>query len=193
MTTPTPRANTDSERIAVVTREERRRAVAHWLLSAAPDQVAARVEWETYGVAVLACGGVLSAIRVPAGLVFAAAGTEDIAEADVFLSDWLDGGAVVMDITSRLYYFLVPVSTRCWWEPKEFPGVECLGRGAYLGVPVVSHTVPQGRAYWAVAMDSPGDLCFPDEVGALLHRGLAAQRRQTGIRPVPRLGAEHFG
>ncbi|MFG2113666.1 hypothetical protein ACGFRB_13700 [Streptomyces sp. NPDC048718] len=167
------------ETTAVVTRVERRAAVAHWLLSAAPDQTTARAEWRDYGIAVLACGSVLSAVRVPGALVFAAAGTEDIAEADVFLSGWLDGGAVVMDISSRLYYFLVPASTRCWWEPKEYPLVECLGQGAYLGVPVVSHTTPDGRAYWAVGMDSPGDLCWPDEVASLLRRGQEAMNTRA--------------
>ncbi|MFG2112796.1 hypothetical protein ACGFRB_09185 [Streptomyces sp. NPDC048718] len=168
---------------AVVTRQNRRTAVADWLLSAAPKPREAADEWRDYGIAVLACGGTLSAVRVSADLVFAAAGvegpaakagTEKITAVDVFLSGWFDGGAVVMDISARLYYFLVPPLTGRRWDPQGHPDVEILGRDSYLGVPVVDHTEPMGRAYWAVEMDSPGDLCWPDEVASLLHRGQAA-------------------
>ncbi|MFE6103169.1 hypothetical protein ACFVQ4_24875 [Streptomyces laurentii] len=176
--------------------------MAHWLLSAAPNQTAARAEWEKYGIAVLACGGVLSAVRVPASIVFAAAGAgtsaakaspEQIAAIDVVLSDHLDGGAVVMDVPNRQYYFLVPASMGRLWDPRGYPGVECLGSGSYLGVPLVDHTVPEGRVYWAVEMDSPGDLCFPGEVAALLHRGQAALGSPPPSPREPQLLAEHFG
>ncbi|BAU86753.1 hypothetical protein SLA_5884 [Streptomyces laurentii] len=178
---------------AVVRRAERRAAVAQWLLSAAPNAREAKAEWDRYGIAVLACGGVLSAVRVPGELVWAAAGTEDHAEADVFLTDWLDDGAVVMDRHAGLYYFLVPALMGRLWNPKAFHKVECLGSNSYLGVPLVDHTIPEGRAYWAVEMDSPGALCWPDEVAALLHRGQTALGGQTAPRPVPRLLAERFG
>ncbi|MFG2112244.1 hypothetical protein ACGFRB_06350 [Streptomyces sp. NPDC048718] len=181
--TPYPPAVRSAVSTAVVSRAERRTAVRDWLLSAAPNAQEAKAEWRDYGIAVLACGGVLGAVRVPADLVFAAAGVEgpaakassgEIAAVDVFLSNWFDGGAVVMDIGSRQYYFLVPTSMGSQWDPREYPGVECLGHSHYLGVPVVDHTEPEGRAYWAVEMDSPGDLCWPDEVVALLHRGREA-------------------
>ncbi|MFE7409487.1 hypothetical protein [Streptomyces laurentii] len=167
--------------------------MAQWLLSAAANPRVARAEWERYDIAVLACGGVLSAVRVPGELVWAAAGTEDHAEADVFLTDWLDGGAVVMDRRASFYYFLVPALMGRLWKPKGMRGVECLGPGSYLGVPLIDHTVPEGRAYWAVEMDSPGALCWPDEVAALLQRGQTALGSEVTPRPVPRLGAEHFG
>ncbi|MEU8538895.1 hypothetical protein AB0C52_02670 [Streptomyces sp. NPDC048717] len=182
------------ESAAVVSRAERRASVRDWLLSAAPKPREAADEWRDYGIAVLACGGTLSAVRVSADLVFAAAGvegpaakagTEQITAVDVFLSDWFDGGAVVMDISARLYYFLVPPLTGRRWDPQghPHPDAEILGRDSYLGVPVVDHTEPMGRAYWAVEMDSPGDLCWPDEVASLLHRGQAALGGPLAGRP----------
>ncbi|BAU83355.1 hypothetical protein SLA_2428 [Streptomyces laurentii] len=179
-TTPAARG---LESTAVVTRKERRAVVAGWLLGAALNRREAVAGWQQDDVATLACGRLFSAVRVPADLVFAAAGngtppekaTTAVLEAvDVFLSGWLDGGAVVMDIPSRLYFFLMPARAGDLWPSRQYPGVVGLGRNAYLGIPVVGRTRPEGRAYWPVEMDTPGDLCWPDEVGALLHRGREA-------------------
>jgi hypothetical protein len=192
---PSPSAVRPVESTAVVRRAERRTAVAHWLLSAAPDPTAARAEWERYGIATLACGGIFSAVRAPGDLVFAAAGVEGpaakasldaVAAVDVYLGTFLDGGAVVMDVPARLYYFLVPAHVSRW-DPREFPGVECLGSESYLGVPLLDQTLPEERAYWAVEPDGPGALCWPDEVVSLLHRGQAALGGPAPIPRVPRL------
>lgn len=164
------------EGTAVATVLERQLAVAHWLLSAADDREWARSQWEDAGgVALLACGGIFSAVRIPAHLVWAAARTQHLKEVDAALSRWFDGGAVFMDLHSNLYYVLVPASTEWRWTQREYRGVECLGRDAFLGVPAVRLTEPVGRSYWCVPMDSPGDLCYVDEVEQLLKESRAAR------------------
>ncbi|MER6622006.1 hypothetical protein [Streptomyces sp. NPDC000931] len=165
------------EETSVVRNLERQLAVAHWLLSAAEDRDLVRAQWEDGGgVALLACGGTLGAVRVPAGLVWAAAGTEELKEVDAFLCRWFFGGAVFMDLHSHLYYFLVPGTAAVKWTGAEFPGVACLGRNHFLGVPAVRLTEPRGRSYWCVPMDGPGDLCYISEVWQLLRKGLAARQ-----------------
>lgn len=96
-----------SQATAVTTLRERELAVSHWLLSAADDPATARGQWKDQDVALLACGGVLSAVRVPAHLVWAAVGTENLSEVDEALRKRLDGGAVFMDLHASMYYFLV--------------------------------------------------------------------------------------
>lgn len=161
---------------AVVTGLERQLAVAHWLLGAADDRGLAREQWEALdGVALLACGGTLGAVRAPARLVWAVLGTEDLAAVDAGLRRWFDGGAAFMDLHSLLYYFLVPGSTAKHWPREDFPDVECLGRDHFLGVPAVRLVEPRGRSYWCMPMDGPGDLCYVDEVQELLRRGQAVR------------------
>jgi hypothetical protein len=153
-------------------------AVAHWLLSAARDRDAARREWLLQGAALLACGGIFAAVRLPGDLVRAAAQTADEAEVNGFLRRALDGGPVIHGRYSDQYYALVPGSTAWRRPPRAFPGLECLGRDCFLGVPAVDRTEPKGRAYWAVPMDSPGELCDPRLVWAVVQ---LAQERQRAV------------
>ncbi|MFB7496112.1 hypothetical protein ACFC09_15695 [Streptomyces sp. NPDC056161] len=166
---------------AVVTGNERRLAVSHWLLSAALDRKEAQAQWDEHGVALLACGGILSAIRIPAHLVWAAAGTENLEEVDRFLCRFFDGGAVFIDLHACLYYALVPGTAFWKWSALEFPGMEFLGQDTFLGVPSPGLTERRGRGYWCVPMDSPGDLTYPDEVADLARRARDA-RAQGGHR-----------
>jgi hypothetical protein len=154
---------------------ERQLAVSHWLLTAAQDRETARHQWDTQGVALLTCGGVLSAVRIPARLVWAAVGTDQLEEVDNHLRKWFDGGAVFMDLHALHYYALVPGSTPNRWPEREYPGVACLGQDHYLGVPALDLLEPRGRSYWCVPMDGPGDLCYVDEVTELLKAGRAAK------------------
>ncbi|MGK5500421.1 hypothetical protein ACSNOF_21180, partial [Streptomyces sp. URMC 125] len=55
------------------------------------------------------------------------------------------------------------------------PGVTCLGRDHYLGVPAVHRTEPRGRSWWCVPMDTPGKLCDPASVRELVSFGLDRQ------------------
>lgn len=168
---------------SVVMDRERQLAAEHWLLGAADDRDLARTQWEDAGgVALLACGGILGAVRAPGHLVWAAAGTTELEEVDVFLRRWLGGGGVFMDLHSHLYYFLVPGTTAAKWTGGEFPEVECLGRDHFLGVPSLRLTEPRGRSYWCRLMDGPGDLCYVDEVWELLRKGQAARRETPCAR-----------
>lgn len=170
------------EGTAVVTLLERQVAVASWLLSATDDRATAQNQWEDAGgVALLSCGGIFTAVRAPAHLVWAAVGTEDLDRVDDHLRKWFDGGAVFMDLHSHLYYFLVPASTEWKTTGRELPGVDILGVDHFLGVPAIGRTTAKGPSYWCVPMDGPGDLCYPDEVEELLRRGKAA-RAEGGSR-----------
>ncbi|MET9818363.1 hypothetical protein [Streptomyces sp. NPDC006355] len=164
------------EGTSVVMPAERQLAVGHWLLTAAEDREKALRQWDGQDVALLACGGIFSAVRAPAALVWAAVGTEDLDDVDDRLRKWFDGGAVFMDLHGLHYYALVPGSTASRWRERDYPGVACLGRDHYLGVPAARSVERRGRAYWCVPMDSPGDLCYVDEVTELLRTGQAARR-----------------
>lgn len=159
---------------------QRRLTTGQWLLTAAEDRDAARGQWQEPGVALLACGGVFGAVRAPAHLVWAAAGTDDLVRVDAHLQRWFDGGAVFMDLCSVQYYFLAPASTVRRAMGREYPGVEYLGHGCYLGVPAPCLTQPRGRSYWCVPMDGPGELCYPDEVEQLLRKGRASHTEGSG-------------
>ena len=167
---------------AVTTLLERQLAVEHWLLGATEDRATARGQWAALDVALLSLGGILSAVRAPARMVWSAAGTDELRAVDAHLRKWFDGGAVFMDLHATQYYFLVPGSTPWPWTDRQFPGVERLGRDHFLGVPAPRLTKPRGRSYWCVPMDSPGDLCYPDEVVELLKVGRAARALEGGIR-----------
>lgn len=156
------------EATGLTTRPERELAVTHWLLGAADDRDEARAQWAEQGIALLACGSLFSAVRIPAGLVWAAAKTEELKEVDAFLGQWFDGGAVFMDLHSLQYYALVPASAGWRWKDRDFPGVACLGLDNFLGVPAIQLTEPEGRAYWCRPMDSAGDLCYLDEAEKLV-------------------------
>jgi len=147
----------------------------HWLLSAAKEERTARQQWAEHGIALLSCGGIFSAVRIPGDLVRAAAGATRTEEVNAYLRQALNGGPVFVDTYSNLYYALVPSSTARCWNVRDLPGVECLGRDHYLGVPATDRTEPGGRSYWCVPMDSPGALCEPAAVVELVNNG---QRRR---------------
>ncbi|MEV0976548.1 hypothetical protein [Streptomyces sp. NPDC049915] len=166
---------------SITTTAERQFAVKSWLLGAVKDRRAAREEWAAHDVALLHCGGIFSAVRIPSNLVWAAAGTEKLAAVDAFLRRWFTDGAMFMDLHAHHYYALVPASTARQWNARELPGVECLGHDHYLGVPAVRCTEPRGRAYWCLSMDSPGCLCYVDEVEQLLRRAQEARGESVAV------------
>ncbi|MFF7579153.1 hypothetical protein ACFZBE_29885 [Streptomyces sp. NPDC008061] len=162
------------QEVLVRSRFERQLAVGHWLLAAAPDIKEARKEWAVDGIALLRCGGIFSAIRVPAEVVHAAAGTEELHQVNAYLSAALMGGPVFVDVASRRYYILVPASAgrQDVWKSRLVPEAECLGSGCFLGVPKPDATAPsEARSYWCVPMDSPGELCVPQAVSQVVMTG----------------------
>ncbi|MFG2406855.1 hypothetical protein ACGFR8_21385 [Streptomyces brevispora] len=146
---------------------ERHLAVEHWLLSAARDRKAARTEWNQRNVALLPCGTLFSAVRVPAALVQAAAGSTDLPVIDAFLGHALLEGPVICDRYADWYYALVPASTADRWKTLD---AVCLGRESSLGVPRPGRTAG-ARVYWSVPMDSPAMLCTPHAVTQLIAVG----------------------
>ncbi|MFJ5265910.1 hypothetical protein ACIQAC_36155 [Streptomyces sp. NPDC088387] len=157
------------ESTTVITRADRVRGVEAWLLLAAPDEGKARAEWEKKGAAILTCGTLFTAVRIPGSIVRAAAGTVDPETVDRFLREAVDGGAVFAVEGLHVYYALVPGGTAYDWF---VPGADCLFRGVRIGVPAVRLTeYAPGVQYWASPMDNPGDLCTVDKVEALVLTG----------------------
>ncbi|MBT2395348.1 hypothetical protein [Streptomyces sp. ISL-100] len=154
--------------VLVHTRQAQELAVGHWLLTATNDRRTARVERETSGIALLRCGSIFSAIRIPAAVVRAAAGTDDTEAVDAYLCEALQDGPVFADAYSRRYYALVPASTALRWD---VPNTECLGVNCFVGVPSPKLTDPAYPSYWSVPMNGPGALCTPGAVSQLVLYG----------------------
>lgn len=156
--------------VIVHSRREREAAAASWLLLASPDARKSRIEWEREGVTLLRCGALLSAVRIPAPIVYAAAGTEDPHELTAILGDVLDG-PVFYDRGGQHFYALTPHSTSRFWRVPE---TECLGSDYFLGVPATNLTEadPRYRAWWVVPMDGPALFCLPAAVACFVQRGL---------------------
>ncbi|WP_254876261.1 hypothetical protein [Streptomyces sp. CAI-85] len=140
----------------------------------------ARKQWRELGAAMLPLGGLISAVRIPARLVHAVAGTAVPADVDEFLEHALDGGPVVCVLHGGpRYYALVPGSMpRTWHDAAEewrAVEVDCLGRDALLGVPPVTrvdHDPATWASYWSVPMASAGELCAPLSVARLVAAGV---------------------
>ncbi|MFF2023338.1 hypothetical protein ACFVW2_16250 [Streptomyces sp. NPDC058171] len=169
---------------------ERELAVADWLLAAARDRNQARHEWATLGIALLTCGVIFSALRMPGDLVRAAARTDDDEGVATFLRHSLDGGPAIRDVYGDRYYVLAPVGAgRAATVRTGCP--EYLGQDCYLGVPEPSRTTPPGRAHWCVPMDVPVRLCAPQRLTATVSLGQerlraaqAESNRPDTARPV---------
>lgn len=155
--------------VQITTGAERHAAVADWLSAAAEDPAEPLRAWRRGTVALLRCGALFSAVRIPAGLVHAAAGATNRYAVDAYLERAVLGGPVVCDRYGRHYYALVPASTAQVWK---IPAARCLGRGSWLGVPRPGMPISQDAAvYWSVPMDSPADLCVPGAVAQLVMTG----------------------
>ncbi|MEU3290140.1 hypothetical protein [Streptomyces longwoodensis] len=185
MTTPRTPAPAPAETppgVSVHPGADRRLATEHWLLSTLPTSQArakARCQWSEHGLAMLPLGGLMSAVRIPAAMVQALARKTSLPATDTFLAHALKGGPVICAMHGgRRYYVLVPgrvPQTRhdlvAQWARQD---IECLGRGAYLGVPPPDqdHYAPATQAsYWSVPMESAGALCLPRTVAQFISAG----------------------
>ncbi|MGX2994432.1 hypothetical protein JNUCC64_09055 [Streptomyces sp. JNUCC 64] len=149
-------------------------AIARWLLSAADDPLTGYAEWTTRDVALLSCGRVFDAVRVPCDLVRVAVSAADDRRASALLHRALEGGPVFLDRYARQVYALTGCGS--WPSEGRTPQVEHLGDGCYLGVPRLdlflspAARAPESRAFWAgpvVRRDCP-----VDSLRALVARGL---------------------
>ena len=173
--------HTAAVRTRSASRIERELAVAEWLLISAVDLNEAVADWRSTGVAVMRCGGVLAALRLPGRLVHAAAGADEPSAVASYLADALQGGPVIVSSNGDQYYALVPPSAA---ELRLPPDVECLGRSWLFYVPRPDLNDPAQHArssYWAVPMDGPGSLCQPEAV---------VQVAAAGYRQMSTEGAE---
>ncbi|MFI0827326.1 hypothetical protein ACH4Q7_23040 [Streptomyces roseolus] len=157
--------------VLVHSRRDREVGAETWLALAAPNAQEAQQEWARYGLALLRCGTTFTAVRIPADIVHAAAGTTDRAELATYLTTALDGGPCFFDSSGQAFYVLTPRSTAGRWDVLD---TECLsGVDRFLGVPATTVTEPDPRcaAYWVVPMDGPAALCDPEIVRWLVTRG----------------------
>ncbi|MFE1499711.1 hypothetical protein ACFW89_32060 [Streptomyces albidoflavus] len=155
--------------VLVHSRRSREAGAETWLLLATRDAEVARAEWVEYGVALLRCGTLFSAVRIPADIVHAAAGTADRVEVAAYLRTALEGPCFY-DGSSQAFYALTPYSTALRWN---VPDTECLGADFFLGVPATTISEPDPRcaAWWVVPMDGPAALCDADDVRWLVQQG----------------------
>ncbi|WP_256104842.1 hypothetical protein [Streptomyces sp. ODS05-4] len=147
--------------------------VGDWLLAASGSPRASQREWSQFGITALPCGGRFSAVRVPAGIVRAAArvpANEDAEEAvDEYLATALLGGPAICDRRAQWYYALVPPEAARDWVVGA---AVCRGRGAFVGVPRPGARREHAtRCYWSVPMETPGQLCNTSAVTQLVHTG----------------------
>lgn len=145
------------------------RFIVEWLARAALAPERARREWTDRGVALLPCGRTFGAVRIPAVLVHASAGSDDTTGAAAALQV-LDG-PVIHDgrVTSPYYVLIQPHSGLVWDGAEDTPA---LGPESYLGVPRLDWRRPPGP-HWLIPPRREGDLCRPH----LVREFIAAARR----------------
>ncbi|MFB7552966.1 hypothetical protein [Streptomyces sp. NPDC056154] len=105
------------------------------------DRKRVRAEWDERPFALLPCGALFAAVRIPSTVVQAAAGSDDQEDVDHYLAEALMEGPVICDRYAARYYALVPASTARRWD---VPDTVCLGKGSELGVPRPGVTAGDG-------------------------------------------------
>ncbi|MEU5432958.1 hypothetical protein AB0G73_06215 [Streptomyces sp. NPDC020719] len=148
--------------------DQARAAITNWLASAHDTPTRARREFDV-GIALVPTGTKFDAIRLPAPVVHAAAGSSAPEAVVAFLAEGLKVGAVIHDAygVGVWYYALVPPGTYDHWR---VPGVECLAPGTWLGVPRLDF-LPRPGPHWALPPRAVGSVCDARAVAALVLRG----------------------
>ncbi|MFI0769238.1 hypothetical protein ACH4TQ_30760 [Streptomyces sp. NPDC021218] len=171
----------------VRSRTEKEAEVVRWLLTAAADKRQALEEWRQSGVALLECGDVFEAVRIPAHFVQAAAASYEPDRVDKYLAHAVFGGPVIIDPHSRWYYALVPPGTAERWRHRRVLETDCLRTGSVLGVPhptVFARGAQVAHSYWVVPMNAPEALCLPRAVfelaayGRFVHEAITAEKEK---------------
>ena len=170
-------------------RTEKEAEVVRWLLTAAIDKRQALEEWKETGVALLACGDVFEAVRIPVHFVQAAAASDKPDRVGKYLAHALFGGPVIIDPHSRWYYALVPPRTAQRWRHRRVLETDCLRTGAVLGVPhptLSARGAQAAHSYWVVPLNAPEALCWPRAVfelasyGRFVHDAITAEKGDQG-------------
>lgn len=149
-------------------------AIADWLARGDKDPAQILNQWAERGLAVITLGRSYSAVRLPARLLHAVAGTEDREGLDGYLAESLDG-PVICDPRGRRYYALVPPRMIPIWRPHvdarwRALGAELLGPEYSLGVPRPGTVFSPAKyhSYWAVPMSAAGQLCTQLDMAQLI-------------------------
>ncbi|MDX2552626.1 hypothetical protein ACKI1J_43200 [Streptomyces scabiei] len=147
--------------------------ISTWLGRAHRDgPEAARIEWDTQGVALLELGQRFSAVRIPERFVQAALGSTDLDEIAELLATRFQGPVVRDSLAVGVpYYALVQWHSGIVWDGAE--DMPCLGDGTHMGVPRLDRLSPPGT-YWLVPPRYDGDLCRPERVQQLTQHARAA-------------------
>ncbi|WP_416975675.1 hypothetical protein [Streptomyces sp. 4F14] len=143
-------------------------AIREWFADSCPDGTTPSREPGS-GVTMLPLGEVITAVRMSARLVHAAAGTEDPEELAAYLAETLRG-PVIHDAAGdgRPYYVLTPHRDREWLLPAD---AAHLTAGTWLAIPDLDQRGPRA-AHWVTPPRYPGDLCRIDHVCEFILQGL---------------------
>lgn len=156
-----------TERRLAPTGEGADRFIEEWLLQGADSMNRGRMEWQTQGVALVRCGRSFAAVRIPARLVHAAAGSDDLETVRAALERHLSGPVIHDGQSVSGYYVLIQWHTGLVWDGED--DTPCLGDDTFMGVPQLGRRYPPGT-YWVVAPRRDGDLCRPALVRSFIER-----------------------
>ncbi|MEU4686237.1 hypothetical protein [Streptomyces xinghaiensis] len=140
-----------------------------WLVSAAPDPAACRLEWERnpLGVVLLPAGGRWDVLILPGQLGFPAL--------EVLRRRIDRPGPVLADFGDERTGFFVPPGTAERWVGT---GMRAVGRGTWIVVPYPG--VATGGVRWVVPPDGAGTLNDPVLLELALHEAAAGLARGDG-------------
>lgn len=147
------------------------RSPADWLAAADPNPHGVKEGWlnDVGGIALVRLGTLFDAVRVPENLVHLVTGSDKPEAVRERLTTYLPGGAVLRAPSPGCYYCLVEPGTTTWWPS---PAAECLGDGAYLGVPHPDRSTPNVvDSYWISPLSRPGGVCSAGSVLSLVAAG----------------------
>ncbi|MEU6989371.1 hypothetical protein ABZ953_01735 [Streptomyces sp. NPDC046465] len=140
-------------------------AAFDWLARAQQEPQQVHREWRERGIALLPLGKRFNSVCLPAPIVHAGAGTDDLDVVTRTLAELLRG-PVIHNAPQNTYYALVDKGpTARWRYPHEAP---MLGAGHFLSVPASDLHGPTGL-HWAMRPRIVGDLCPVPAVAALVH------------------------
>ncbi|KPI33246.1 hypothetical protein OV450_1334 [Actinobacteria bacterium OV450] len=166
------RPETPLSAASLTTLAERRLASGHWLLASATTLPVAMRTWRENGAAWLRPGALYCAVLIPAAVMHAATGYDTPEACAPRLADVLDGPVFYDPSSFRQeggYTALLPLHAALMWR---VPSTLLHPPGTPLLVPAPDRCTPvDGRPWWVVPLESPGQLCSPALVAALAGLG----------------------
>ncbi|MEU1152654.1 hypothetical protein ABZ369_06495 [Streptomyces sp. NPDC005918] len=146
-------------------------AAFDWLARAQEEPHQAHREWQERGSALLPLGKRFNSVCLPARIVYAGAGCDDLDVVTRTLAELLCG-PVIHNRPKHEYYALVGKGSVASWRYAD--DAPMLGAGHFLSVPASDLRGPTGL-HWAVRPRIVGDLCPVPAVAALVHIARGAQ------------------